>query len=266
VGYTYSGPGFRVPFYIISPWTRGGSVFTEHADHNSQILFIEEWLAAKGKDVKTNQMVPWRREHMSSLVNAFDFANPDYSLPNIPDAPAPHTTADGVYDGASYCASLYNITRPPVPYNSQVDPTKVNTLSEQGFKEVRGSLTEGRYLVFELGGYALTNGGTNSTDFSASKATSKHENTSQRWVIHVLTAGGNAFNISSARDGRYIGSHTGLINSSSGAETYTVSFAAGKGHALQKENGKYLTIDGNGAIQITDKAAYFKTYSVTYSS
>lgn len=48
-------------------WTRNGNVFTEHADHNSQILFME-WLAAKGKDVVTPEMVPWRREHMSTLV------------------------------------------------------------------------------------------------------------------------------------------------------------------------------------------------------
>ena len=32
--------GFRVPFYVTSPWTRGNRVFTERADHNSHILFI----------------------------------------------------------------------------------------------------------------------------------------------------------------------------------------------------------------------------------
>ena len=44
------GPGFRVPFYIISPWTRKGGVFTEHASHDSQILFLEKWSAAHGKN------------------------------------------------------------------------------------------------------------------------------------------------------------------------------------------------------------------------
>jgi phospholipase C len=68
--------GVRVPFYIISPWTRGNRVFTERADHNSQILFIENWLTAKGYGgIVTDQMVSWRREHMSDLVNAFDFDN-----------------------------------------------------------------------------------------------------------------------------------------------------------------------------------------------
>lgn len=49
---TFSGPGFRLPFYIVSPWTRGKSVFTEMADHSSQTLFLEKWLAAKGQPFK----------------------------------------------------------------------------------------------------------------------------------------------------------------------------------------------------------------------
>ncbi|CAG8959840.1 hypothetical protein HYFRA_00001749 [Hymenoscyphus fraxineus] len=266
VGYTYSGPGVRLPFYIISPWTRGGSVFTEHADHNSQILFIEEWLAAKGKNVKTDQMVPWRREHMSSLVNAFDFTNPDFSLPVIPDAPVPHTNSEGIYDGSSHCESLYSNIQPPPPYGSQSDPSEVNALSEEGFKPMRGALTEGRYLVFELNGYAITNTGKPFTDFTASKATSKHDDISHRWVFHTLQDGGTTFTISSAVDGRYIGSHTGLVDSSARAEKYTVSFAVGKGYSFRKENGKYVTIDATGSVQITSEAAYFRALSVTYSA
>jgi len=68
--------GVRVPFYIVSPWTRGNCVLTEHADHNSQILFIEEWLTVKGYDrIRTDEMVAWRRAHMSNLINALDFGN-----------------------------------------------------------------------------------------------------------------------------------------------------------------------------------------------
>ncbi|RDL29995.1 uncharacterized protein BP5553_10622 [Venustampulla echinocandica] len=266
VGYTYSGPGFRVPFYIISPWTRGGSVFTEAADHNSQIIFIEEWLSAKGKNVTTNEMVPWRREHMSSLVNAFDFANPDYSLPFIPDAPAPHQDASGNYDGASYCENKYNVTRPDVPYTSQIDPGKVSSLSEDGAKAMRGSVTEGRYIVFELSGYALTNPGKSAGSLIGTKATVKHEDIAQRWVVHSLVQGGNSFTISSAEDGRYIGVHTELIGSSKGAETYTLEFVHSKGYSLQKEDGKYVMVDSDGQVQITSDAAYWRAYSVTYSS
>lgn len=36
-------------------------------------MFIEEWLIARGYNgVETDQMVTWRREHMSNLVNALD--------------------------------------------------------------------------------------------------------------------------------------------------------------------------------------------------
>jgi phospholipase C len=74
-GEIFTGPGFRLPFYIVSPWTRGGSVFVENADHISQIKFVEEWLATKGKNVTSDQVTPWRRQAMSDLTKAFDFSN-----------------------------------------------------------------------------------------------------------------------------------------------------------------------------------------------
>lgn len=49
-------------------------MFTEMADHNSQIIFVEQWLEALGySGVTTDQMPAWRRAHMSTLLNAFDF-------------------------------------------------------------------------------------------------------------------------------------------------------------------------------------------------
>lgn len=211
-------------------------------------------------------MVPWRREHMSSLVNAFDFVNPDFSLPHIPEAPVPHVSSEGVYDGSAYCESLYSVIQPSPPYGSQMDTDEVGTLSEQGFKPMRGALTEGRYLVFELSGYAITNTGKPAKDITASRSTLRREDISQRWIVHSLADGGNVFTISSAVDGRYIGSHTGLIDSSSGAESYTVDFLAGKGYSLKKENGKFVTIDGMGNIQIIGEVTYFQAFSVTYFS
>lgn len=40
LGYTFSGPGVRIPLMLISPFTRGGHVFTERADHSSMIQFL----------------------------------------------------------------------------------------------------------------------------------------------------------------------------------------------------------------------------------
>lgn len=261
VGYTYSGPGFRLPFYIVSPWTRNGNVFTEHADHTSQIMFVEEWLAAKGKNVTTKEIPPWRRQHMSNLVNAFDFANPDYSLPSIPDAPAPHKNSLGIYDGAANCESLYATTRPEVPYTNQ--NTDVSSLSEQGFKSMRGALTEGRLVVFEMSGYALTNAGGSSTDFSATPATANHSGSSQRWIMHSLVDGGNTFTASSAVDGKYISSDIPGANLTNGLEVFTVNFLAGKGYALQQQNGTYVAIDCQGNVESVDTVSYFNAFSVT---
>jgi phospholipase C len=68
-------PGPRVPRVVVSPWTRGGNVFTEMSDHNSDIMFVEQWAAAQGyKGVYSKEMTQWRRETMSNLVNAFDFS------------------------------------------------------------------------------------------------------------------------------------------------------------------------------------------------
>jgi phospholipase C len=160
---------------------------------------------------------------------------------------------------------MYPTSQPPVPYgpaNANADPSK---LVEDGFKSVRGSLTEGRYLTFEFGGYALTNPGKTATKVTATKATSSHNDIKQRWIVHSLTEGGNNFTISSAADKRYIGPRTSLVNSTSGAETYTVKYTASKGYALQS-NGEYLSLDSGGSVQITASPANFELYSVTYSS
>ncbi|KAL2368122.1 hypothetical protein RJZ57_007499 [Blastomyces gilchristii] len=147
-GNIYTGPGVRVPFYIVSPWTRGGHVFTEHADHNSQILFIEEWLSAKGYDnIRTDGMVPWRRQNMANLLNALDFENPDLSIPNIPKPKPPHRDSRGEFDGSAFCESQFPDPRPPPPYSSQ--PSTLPNIVEEGYKICTGQLTEGRYLVFE---------------------------------------------------------------------------------------------------------------------
>lgn len=124
-----------------------------------------------------------------------------------------------------------------------------------------------------MNGYAIT-ALNNASDITASKATAKHESINQRWVVHATggtaTDGGQGsgtFVITSAVDGRYIADHTSLAKLKSGAETYIISYTAnGAGYALQKENGKYLSINTAGIIVITSKPALFSAYSVTYQS
>lgn len=201
-------------------------------------------------------------------------SQPDYSIPSLPVIPTPHTDSSGNWDASSICVAKYGHFGPPIPYGPENEALDPSTLSEDGFKQLRGYLTEGRYLVFEMNGFALTNPSLTATDFTATKATSGHEDKKQRWVIHQTGgtavdggAGGGTFTISSALDGRYAKSHTSLGTGVSGAETYTIAdLGNGQGYTLVKENGKYLTIDNNGVIDIIGTPMGFYIYSVTYQS
>jgi phospholipase C len=78
------GFGFRVPLILISPWTRGGWVTSETADHTSVLQFLEKWTQAIGTPVICSKISPWRRQVAGDLVNAFDFSSPVYGLPQLP--------------------------------------------------------------------------------------------------------------------------------------------------------------------------------------
>ena len=185
------------------------------------------------------------------------------------------TDDDGNYIGASVCNALYGNSNPPVPYGPENEAVVPSTLSEEGFKNVRGYLTEGRYLTFEMNGYAITNPSTMATDITGTTATADHSDITQRWVLHALDGtavhggqGAGVFIISSALDGRYIHDHTSLGRGTSGAENYTIAdLGNGAGYTLVKQNGKYLTVDDTGIIDITgDLPIGFQVYSVTYQS
>ncbi|RDL41464.1 putative Non-hemolytic phospholipase C [Venustampulla echinocandica] len=300
VGETPIGPGFRLPFYIISPWTRGGHVFTEHADHNSQILFIEEWLEATGKkNIRSKEMSPWRREHMSNLLYAFDFEHPDYSIPHIAhvDSPltygSPNTRPSGRlgstssnYIGAAMCQAKHRTSKPPVPYgpqNANANPAK---LVEEGFKQVRGSLTEGRYITFEMNGFALTNAGWSAMHVTSTPTSPRHDSVYQRWVAHLVgDAGGDLFVLRSAFDWRYISRSQQLTDFVDMAEVFRiVDLGAGKGYALMPRGvsqdgltlngqrkgrmggGLALGVSREGEIFVTVPKEGFMVFSVTYHS
>ena len=75
------GLGPRVPMYIISPWSKGGWVDSQVADHTSVGQFIE-----KRFGVTIPAISPWHRSVCSDLTSAFDFENPnDPKFPKLPD-------------------------------------------------------------------------------------------------------------------------------------------------------------------------------------
>lgn len=74
------GLGTRVPFLVISPWTKGGYVNSQVFDQTSVIQFIEKRFGVFEANIS-----PWRRALVGDLTSMFNFANPNdktFSLPN----------------------------------------------------------------------------------------------------------------------------------------------------------------------------------------
>ena len=265
-GQAPTGPGFRLPFYIISPWTRNGGVFTEPTSHESQIMFLEEWAKAHGKPFHSKEMNPWRRKHMSNLLNALDFSKYDTSVPDLPHVPT--ATKDPVthrYNGATVCQKKFDKhVQPKIPYGEQnlTDALRV----EKGFKPMRGNPTEGRYLTFESGKYALSHKG---NKVSAGKKSSKHNEHDQLFVLHWL--GSNPrdlrFRIATpgkqmGKAGKYITQKLGLSSNAKDAAVFEITFENGGYSVVDTQSHKHLALD-NGKVSLKGDCSSFSLYSVT---
>jgi phospholipase C len=85
------GLGPRVPLYVVSPWSKGGWVNSEVADHSSVGQFLERRFG-----VTIPAISPWHRAVCSDLTSCFDFAGrPDAAFPDLPDVGnSPKTVAE----------------------------------------------------------------------------------------------------------------------------------------------------------------------------
>jgi len=263
----FAGPGFRLPFTAISPWTRGGNVFTAHSDHSSQILFLEKWLTAKmGKPVVTDQLNQFRRDHVSDLTQMFDFAHPDLSIPDLPVPTPPLTNSQGQFVGVVACEAEFPNPQPVVPFGQQTRETSLQI--ENGFKSVRGTLTEGRFLVFESNGLALSFDNTNEA-FGTSKAVPAHDSDEQRFIIHAtVPPPATTFML------QFAGSPTRGFVDKNNKQTANINDAAvfnitdlgnGQGYTLQQisGSGKFVTTSNNLSGH---QAQIFNVFSVTKST
>ena len=73
------GLGSRVPFLVISPWTKGGYVNSQVFDHTSVIQFIEKRFGVFEPNIS-----PWRRTVAGDLTSVFNFANPNEAPARLP--------------------------------------------------------------------------------------------------------------------------------------------------------------------------------------
>lgn len=191
------------------------------------------------------------------------------SLPEIPEVEDPILNQRGDYIGTNICLHRHPRQRPDVPYGAQEDANNA-LFFEDGFKECVGYLTEGRYLVFEKSGAALTNPH-GREHFTTKPAVENHDLKSQRWVIHYTEdEESNIFTISSALDGRWVGPRGLLFPYQEDAEHVRITFRPnGEGYILQYVNGEqYIDIDSWGSLKLhrstTPPSEGFQIFSVTY--
>lgn len=286
-----------MPRYLVSPWTRGGHVFAETGDHTSDIMFVEAWAQANGYNVKNTGITPWRRSHMTNMVNAFDFDNPDYSLPSITSVRTPEALNEdnwsgnltlgsltGPWVGPSKCNGGYSHGNyPAVPYGTDNANAVMDNLVEEGYKEVRGAITEGRYVTIESQGLGL--GRAKTGEIIGIAAADKHEDSSQRWILTNSDGNrfGNSFLVQSASDKTYIGTNGRLTKDKSQAQAFIFEYqASGATYTLRQAgagNGQYLSFTkrttkkrGNlkcrdtGTVNWRGAKTSFKVFGVNYRS
>ena len=82
------GLGFRVPTFVISPWSQGGWVASETFDHTSLLRFLESRFGVREPNISA-----WRRQTVGDLTSTLRFPRRDVPFPELPD-PAPLVTKE----------------------------------------------------------------------------------------------------------------------------------------------------------------------------
>jgi phospholipase C len=106
------GLGFRVPCLIISPWTRGGYVFSEVLDHTSSLRLLETRFG-----VEVPNLSHWRRAATGDMTGAFSFG-----LPPRVDIPVLPETANALLMAENDAMALPPPAPPAQPSMPQQEP------------------------------------------------------------------------------------------------------------------------------------------------
>ncbi|KAL4400236.1 phospholipase C [Malassezia pachydermatis] len=259
-----TGPGFRLPFYIISPYTRNGGVFTEVSSHESQTLFLEKWAKAIGKPFHVNEMNKWRREQLSDLVKAFDFSKKNTSVPSLPEVPeAKKDPITGTFNGAWDCLLRFKgDVQPEIPYGQQNETDALST--EKGVKMTRGDLTEGRYLSFIAWNKRVA-----VSDNKLSSVDDRGDfSNEQLFVIHWLGSvpKDNVYTMSTADKKQFLTKDLNLTDNQDKAAKFALwDNGNGQGYTIQElDSKKYFDLSQDGTVSMKDNdAAKFAVASVS---
>ncbi|MBZ5737952.1 phospholipase C [Nocardioides mangrovi] len=129
-----AGAGFRVPCLIISPWTVGGHVYSQVADHTSPLQLIEAIAAAGGLSghgpVTFDAITSWRRSTFDDLAGAFQPVA-GQAAPGAAMAAADPDVRQADYSAQLTASALPMPARPgaaqTVPHQLPTDPASAPT-------------------------------------------------------------------------------------------------------------------------------------------
>ncbi len=107
------GLGFRVPTFLISPFSRGGFVSSDLFDHTSLLRFLETRFGAEVPNLSA-----WRRATVGDMTKAFNFTKPDTSIPSLP------STAAAIPAILAECANNLAGTTPYILPTPQAQPVQ----------------------------------------------------------------------------------------------------------------------------------------------
>jgi phospholipase C len=207
------------------------------------------------------------------------YITPSTKPPMLPNSPSDYSgnistlgSNTGPWAQPGICLSEYSDPQAPVPWGPENANQNLTLLVEEGFKPVRGRLSEGRYLTFEAANLALTN--VDGKTVGVSAATANHEDIRQRWIVNAVgdLATTSTFTIQSALDKTYIsGFPLGFLTSDvTKAQAFTFSYTpngATYSVSLRERANSFVSLLENieSAIAWDNKeAGQFKIYSVSY--
>jgi phospholipase C len=167
---------------------------------------------------------------------------------------------------------------PAVPYGAVNANQSMDALVEEGFKQIRGSITEGRYVTIESDGLGLAI--TKKGKVIGLQSTKAHEDIRQRWILHTADGNrfGNRFYIQSASNKSYVSTHGDLTADVTTAKVFVLEYRAkGSTYTLRADGAasdKYISFSklpkssakcpNTGKVNWEGEVAPFKIYGVNY--
>eukprot|EP01133_Synstelium_polycarpum_P011943 gene11943-13918_t len=264
-GIDFIGPGQRVPLMLVSPFSKGGDVYTETSDHSSTIMFIEQWALANGYgDISCPHISSYRRNFMNDLTHAFDFDHPVNSFAPIhPIMPMPSKNFDGKWDPTDRCEALPD-PYTPIPWGNQSMP-----IQEAGYKRVLGNNPgPGRTYVFELNNNTDVQGAiqikNNAVQFGLSAIAKNVHSQYFTMPQSTVTIGVNIV----ANDGNCLTGAAVIAPCSNTTDTWVlIDQFNGKGHVIKNTNTNkyvaYIPNTGFTTIDTIDSTSQWTVYAVT---